>query len=158
MIILYSSVVVLNSLAYKLVKKLSANSALHIWVFTCAFQLFFDIFIDVKYHGYWYGTQGIDWNVFPAYCALIPPVNLLFLNFFPFGRSLLRRIVYIAAWEVGLLGYELLALQPDPWGYFHYGWWSIWHSAVINPFLLLILTGYYKWILRLEARLIRQHT
>lgn len=150
MIILYSSVILLNFFAYKKVKKLSGNIILHIWIFTCAFQILFDVFIDIKYQGYWYVTKGVDWSAFPAYTVLIPPVNLLFIQYFPFHQSWVRKIVYITGWEICLLLYEYLATMPEPWGFFHYGWWTLWHSAFVNPLLLLILLGYYKLVTRLE--------
>ena len=154
MIILYSSILAFNILAFKTVKGFSGNKILHLVMFTCAFQLIFDVFIDLKYEGYWYGTKGIDWGVLPAYFILIPPVNMIFLNWFPFNKSLVKKVVYIGIWEVFLLSYEYITLLPEPWGYFHYGWWTLWHSALINPFLLLILVGFYKLIDRLEERVI----
>jgi hypothetical protein len=47
-----------------------------------------------------------------------------------------------------------LTLLPEPWGYFYYGWWNLWHSAILNPVLLLILLGYYKAVCKLEDRLL----
>lgn len=114
MILLYGSVIVFNFLAFKLVKRLSGNMILHIWIFTCCFQVFFDTFIDLKYHGYWFVSQEIDWSAFPGYTLLIPPVNLLFLNSFPFNTSVVKRIAYIAVWEVILLCYEFITLLPEP--------------------------------------------
>lgn len=154
MVLLYGSVIIFNFLAFKLVTRFSGNTVLHIWVFTCFFQIFFDIFIDLKYHGYWFVSPGIDWSAFPGYTLLIPPVNLLFLNWFPFKSSLIKRIAYIAVWEAALLFYEFITLLPEPWGFFHYGWWSLWHSALVNPFLLITLLGYYKLICLLEEKLI----
>ena len=158
MILLYGSVIVFNFLAFKLVKRLSGNMILHIWIFTCCFQVFFDTFIDLKYHGYWFVSQEVDWSAFPGYTLLIPPVNLLFLNWFPFNTSVVKRIAYIAVWEVILLCYEFITLLPEPWGFFRYGWWSLTHSALINPLLLLILLGYYKLVNKLETKLIHKQS
>jgi hypothetical protein len=52
-----------------------------------------------------------------------------------------------------ILLYEMITLHPEPWGYFHYGWWNLWYSAIIAPVLLLITLGYYKWGLKLENKL-----
>ncbi|WP_226527496.1 hypothetical protein [Metabacillus niabensis] len=150
MIILLLSVIIFNYLAFKTNERLTKNHIVHIWVFTIAFQLFFDIFVDLKYHGYWYITKGIDWLAFPAYTALIPPVNIMFLNWFPFKKGFFKIARYIFVWELFLLFYEWLANSPSPWGYFRYGWWNLGISAIINPILLFILVGYYKWILKIE--------
>jgi len=153
MILLYASVIFFNILAFITVKRFSKNLIVHIWSFTCAFQMIFDVFVDIKYHGYWYVTLGVDWAAFPAYTVLIPPVNLMFLNWFPFRKSLLAKLVYIGVWEVMLLFYEYCATLPEPWGFFHYGWWNLWISGFVNPLLLLTLVVYYKFILRLEENL-----
>lgn len=158
MILLYGSVILFNLFAFLKVKKFSWNIILHIWVFTCAFQILFDVFIDLKYHGYWYVTQGVDWSAFPAYTMLIPPVNLLFLHWFPFHQSVLRKIIYITGWEICLLLYEYLATMPEPVGFFHYGWWTLWHSALVNPVLLIILVGYYKLANTLELKATLNHS
>ncbi|WP_342399930.1 hypothetical protein NST20_01700 [Weizmannia sp. FSL W8-0676] len=48
--------------------------------------------------------------------------------------------------------YESFALLPAPWGYFHYGWWKLHYSVVMNPVLLLILLAFFKWITHLENK------
>jgi len=154
MILLYSSVLVFNLLAFKLVKRLSLNSIVHIWVFTIAFQMVFDIFVDTKYQGYWYISQGIDWIAFPGYTMLIPPVNLIILNWYPFHGSVFKQVIYIVIWDLLILLYELMTLLPAPWGFLEYGWWTLWHSAFINPVLLAALAAYYQFVQRLESRLL----
>lgn len=64
--------------------------------------------------------------------------NLIFWS----SKKRLTKIQMVQVW--------LFTLLPEPWGYFHYGWWNFWYSVVINSLLLLILWGYYKWILKLE--------
>ncbi|MCH1624066.1 hypothetical protein [Fredinandcohnia quinoae] len=152
MILLVCSIILFNFLLYKTVKGISVNKIVHLWTFTIAFQLFFDVFIDLKYKGYWYFTQGVDWVGTPAYIMLIPPVNIMFVNWYPFEKTIIIKIGYFLIWEIFLLGYETLALSPHPFGYFHYGWWNVWHSAVVNPVLLIIVLTYYKWICKLEVK------
>ncbi|MEH7419459.1 hypothetical protein V7266_29965 [Neobacillus drentensis] len=144
--------ILFNLIALKIKKRLSLNQMYHIWAFTIAFQTVFDVYIDFKYHAYWYFSKGVDWNSFIALIFLVPPVNVVFLNFYPFRKSVRKKIVYFAGWEIVLLLYETVTLLPEPWGYFHYGWWTLWHSLMINPILLFILLGYYKWIVKLEKR------
>ena len=153
MFLLYTSTIVFNVIAYKFVKGMSANKVVHIWLFTISLQLLYDTFIDLKYHGYWYLTQGIDYLAFPAYTLLIPPINVLFLEYFPFGRSMKGKTLYIIIWTILLLLYEMLVNLPPPWGYFHYGWWKFWYSCFMDPILLLILIGFYKFITKLENKL-----
>ncbi|WP_209121216.1 hypothetical protein [Alkalihalobacillus sp. BA299] len=150
MIGLMIAVILFNSIAFITNKRLSKNQIVHIWTFTIAFQLLFDEFIDQKYQGYWYFAKGVNWESLPALTMLIPPVNVMFLNWYPFDKSLLKRILYFIFWLHLILTYEVIALLPEPWGYFNYGWWNIWLSALIDPVLLIIILKYYRWICKIE--------
>jgi hypothetical protein len=154
MIGLIIAIVFFNLIALKIKKRLSKGQMYHIWAFTIAFQTVFDVYIDFKLHGYWYFSKNVDWKSFLALIFVVPPVNIIFLNWFPYNVSFYKKILYLVVWEIVLLSYELITLNPEPWGYFNYGWWTVWHSLIINPFLLLILLGYYKWICKLEKRAI----
>ncbi|PLT29720.1 hypothetical protein [Peribacillus deserti] len=154
MIGLIISIFLLNFLAFKTNKRLTANQIVHIWVFTIAFQQTFDLMIEFKYNGYWYFDKEIDWKGLLPHTVLIPPVNVMFLNWYPFRTKIIKQFTYILIWEVVFLVYETVTLLPEPWGYFNYGWWRLQYAAVINPILLLILLGYYKWVCKLEKKAI----
>ena len=90
--------------------------------------------------------QGIEYSGLLAHLLLVPPVNVLFIKN---GIHIMRMVessFYIITMGNGTLGYEFLALLPEPWGYFHYGWWNIGYSIILNPILLILLYLYYKWI------------
>ena len=153
MILLLTSILIFNILAYFNHDKLTLNQLVHIWCFTVAFQFAFDAIIIEKYEGYWYFTKDIEWKSIPAYLCLIPPVNIMFLNWFPFNTSWLHQLRYYAMWVVLLVFYEGLTLVPEPFGFFTYGWWSAWTTIIVNPILLFILVAYYKFIVKVEAKL-----
>nr|WP_132744963.1 hypothetical protein [Scopulibacillus darangshiensis] len=144
------AVILFNFIAFLTNKRLSKNQIVHIWVYTIAFQTLFDSFIDLKYHGYWYFTEEHDWASLPALTMLIPPVNIMFLNWYPFNSPIIKHIFYFICWTLVLLMYELLTLLPKPWGYFHWGWWHLGYAAMTDPILLITLVLYYKWICRIE--------
>lgn len=54
MIGLIITIILVNFIAFKTNKRLTANQIVHLWLFTIAFQSNFDVYIDLKYHGYWY--------------------------------------------------------------------------------------------------------
>jgi hypothetical protein len=144
------SIIVFNLVAFVKNKHLTLNQIIHIWTFTIAFQMSVDIFIEFKYMGYWYFSKKIDYFGQLAHSLLLPPVNMMFLNWYPFSKKLRSRLLYFMYWEMGLLLYELITLLPEPFGFFHYGWWNIGNSAFLNPILLLVLLNFYKWIYRIE--------
>lgn len=150
MIGLLISVIIFNYLAFKLNKKLNKNQTLHIYIFTIAFQSIFDIFIDIKFRGYWYFSQAVDWGSLVYLLFLVSPVNIIFLNFYPLEKSLYKKIITIILWDVLFIAYEFITLLPKPWGYFHYGWWKWQYSFLLNPLLLFILIKYYRLVMRFE--------
>ncbi|MFJ7726276.1 hypothetical protein ACIQXV_08940 [Neobacillus sp. NPDC097160] len=154
MIGLLLAIFILNYIAFKKNKKFTGNQIAHIWTFTIAFQVIFDVFVEFKYYGYWYFDKEIEWKGVIPHLFLVPPANMIFLNWYPFKTNIVKQIFYIIVFVVFILFYEMITLLPAPWGYFHYGWWRIWHAAIINPFLLLILLGYYKWICKLERNVV----
>lgn len=142
------SILTFNIIAFKINDLLNRKQIAHIWMFTMAVQAVTETYIDFKYHGYWYLTKEINWWVLLTFTVLIPPVNIIFLNWYPYGSSRKRIILYFLLWEVLMVFYESLTLLPEPWGYFNYGWWELWYSAILNPFLLLIVLKYYKWFIK----------
>ncbi|MFS0865617.1 hypothetical protein [Fredinandcohnia sp. 179-A 10B2 NHS] len=150
MIGLLLAVFIFNFLAFTRTKRFTKNQTIHIWFFTIAFQTIFDIFVEFKLHGYWYFSKDPDWQGLIAHTVLLPPVNMLFLNWYPFKGKFLKKFIYVGLWTVGILMYEMITLLPEPWGYFYYGWWTIWHAAVIDPILFLILLVFYNWIVKVE--------
>jgi hypothetical protein len=77
----------------------------------------------------------------------------MFLNWFPFRTQVTKQISYIFLFTIACVIYEAITILPEPWGFFHYGWWTLWHAAIVNPILLLILLGYYKLVCKAENKL-----
>ncbi|MBO7743786.1 hypothetical protein I8J29_06225 [Paenibacillus sp. MWE-103] len=152
MVGLLLAIALFNAAAFLLCKRLTGNQILHIWSFTAAFQDTFDLYVDVKYHGYWYFTQHVDWVDLFAHSVLLPPINMMILNWYPFHKPLRYQALYLLLWDIGVGGYELATLLPRPWGYFSYGWWTIWYSLLINPILMMTLVSYFLLIRKLEKR------
>jgi hypothetical protein len=150
MIGLFLAILVINGIAFYTNKRLTINQMVHIWTFTIAFQMSFDFYMDMEFHAYWYFTKHADWKELPTNFLLVPPANMIFLNFYPFEKSKWKRVIYLLLFVLIILGYEFITTFPEPWGYFHYGWWDLWHSLLLDPILLVMLIFYYKWICRIE--------
>lgn len=150
MIGLIFAIILFNVVAFTTNKHLTKNQIVHIWTFTIVFQMLFDGYIDHNYLGYWYFDQGIGLFDFLPVTVLVPPVNIMFLNWYPFNSTLFKKSMYFLYWLIFILIYEVIALLPEPWGYFNYGWWKLWYSMLIDPILLIILVKYYKWVCKIE--------
>ncbi|RBP95881.1 hypothetical protein DFO70_102206 [Cytobacillus firmus] len=145
--------ILFNFIAFTTKKRLTKNQILHIWTFTISAQLIFDVMIEFKFGGYWYFDKEPNWAGLLAHIVLVPPVNMMYLNWYPFRGDLIKRFSYIVIWVVAILLYEVIALLPEPWGYFNYGWWRLWHAALLDPMLLLLMVKFYKLITRFEGEL-----
>ncbi|WP_175639179.1 hypothetical protein [Metabacillus schmidteae] len=154
MILLFASIILFNFIAFKFSKRLSDNQIWHIVLFTIAFQVIFDLFMEYQYKAYWYFDKDVEWLGLLAHLFLIPPVNIIFIDFYPFKANLLKKSLYIALWTCFVVIYEFLSILPEPFGFFHLGWWKVWYDFIVAPILLVILLGYYKFILILEKRLL----
>jgi hypothetical protein len=150
MIGLLLAVALFNTIAYLTTKRLTKNQIIHIWTFTVAIQVLVDGYLCKKYHAYWYFSGSLEWKTLLPLTVLIPPVNIIFLNSYPLGKSFVKQLLYILLWDLVITAYELIALLPQPWGYFNYGWWRISYSFLVYPFLLWIVAVYYKWIRKIE--------
>ncbi|MED1203071.1 hypothetical protein [Heyndrickxia acidicola] len=151
MIGLLISVLIAAYLFMKFHARLTPNQILHIWVFSFAFHQWFDVVVLIKHQGYWYfSKEAIEWKGLIPYIFLVPPINIVYLNQFPFQKSLLRKVFYIFLWTICIFLYELFTLLPEPWGFFHYGWWKWWYSILLDPILLFIVLMYYHLIQRVE--------
>lgn len=153
MIGLFVSITLFNGFAIAMIKRLTVNQILHLWMFATSVQTVFDTYMDHKYLGYWYFTKEIDWISILCYTMLVQPIILIFLNYYPFGKSLIKKVGYFFFWEIGMLLYEAITLLPEPFGFFHYGWWNIGYSALLNPLLLILVLAYFKIIRMIERNL-----
>jgi hypothetical protein len=154
MILLFISIILFSLIAFRAGKELTANQIANICSFTISFQLLFDLIVEIKLHGYWYFDAGVNWLGILAHTFLIPPVNIIFLGWFPFKSSRSKQVIYMTCWTIGIIIYEAVALLPEPIGFFRLGWWKVWYDVFIVPILLLILLRYYKWICNLEKKLL----
>lgn len=150
MVGLILAIIIINTVAFFTVKRLSINQKVHMWTFTIVFQLLVDLYLGLKYHGYWYIDQAVGWSDLLPLTLLGPPTVLVFLNNFPFHSSFLKRLLYILVSSLILVTYEAISLLPEPWGYFRYGWWELKYSVISYPFLLVMILFFYKWICRIE--------
>lgn len=153
MIGLATGIVVFIFIALKTNKRLPMNHVLQIWTFSAALQTGFDVYMIMKYKGYWYFERdAIEFAAILPHLFLVPAVNIIFLNKYPFDNRLIKRVLCIAIWTVGIVIYELITLLPEPWGFLRYGWWNIWYSALLDPILFFILVKYYRLVKRLDKK------
>ncbi|WP_164472910.1 CBO0543 family protein [Cohnella candidum] len=124
---------------------------LDIWciaLFSIVVESFSNMALDLKLNLYGYIAPGNQWSGFlPIF--LYPPVNAIYLNYFPFAKTNSRKAAYILAWTAFCLVYEVAALES---GFFYYLKWKLWYSALCYPVLLLLVLGSFKFTRWLQRR------
>ncbi|WP_319005799.1 CBO0543 family protein [Metabacillus niabensis] len=115
-------------------------------LFSTVLQLITDIYLEFKYNFYWYFSPGVDYITLWVVFWIYPSVNILFLNFYPTNKKFSTSVYYILGWTLFALVYEWVAVN---YGFFQYNGWKLWYSAIIYPFLYLLLYINWKIIRRL---------
>lgn len=139
-LLLISSLIIFYTIAILIPKRISW---LQIWsttLFSLVLENFSNMILDLKLNLFGYIGPGNQWTGFlPIF--LYPPVNTIYLNYFPFKKTKFYKWGYIIGWTAFCLVYEVAALRS---GFFYYTKWKLWHSALSYPVLLLMLLGNYK--------------
>lgn len=131
------SIIVFNTIAFLIPKQMTKIEMFTTSLFAMLLQKQVDILLALKYELYGYVGKIKISNVISNY-GIYPAVNIIFLNFFPFKKSLKRKIYYILVWAAFLVGFEWACVKA---GYFYHNGWKYWYSALANPIILLILVG-----------------
>lgn len=111
-------------------------------LFSTFLQVITDVFLDIKYHLYGYFNEGVDWEANIYMIGIFPAVNIVFLNYFPYKRSNWKKAIYLIGWWIFAVVFEVFYLWS---GTFYYNGWKLWYSAIIYPFLYLLLVGFHMY-------------
>lgn len=145
MIFLILSVIVFLFVTVIAPKRLSKCEIYIITLFSIVIGFTTDITLDLKYNLYGYFTPGVQFLGFLPILLLFPTSGVLFMNFFPYQKSLIRKLLYIIGWSIFSLFYEFLSIKS---GYFYHNGWKYWHSALTYPVLFWLHLTHFKIIRR----------
>lgn len=121
------------ALAIIMPKRISWLDIWSVTLFSLVVENMSDMVLDLKLNLFGYIAPGVQWSGFlPVF--MYPPVNAIFLNYYPFYGTKLHKLIYILGWTAFCLVYEVAALES---GYFYYVTWKLWYSALSYPLLLL---------------------
>ncbi|MDQ0201856.1 CBO0543 family protein [Neobacillus ginsengisoli] len=149
MVFLILSVIIFNLIAIFIPKRISGIEILTTTLFSSFLELIANILWDLKYDLYGYFNKGVDFKGFIFVFGIYPAINIVFLNFFPFKKNMIRKVIYISCWSLFANIYELLFLWSKT---FYYNGWKFWYSIIIYPILYIILIGFYQYVSYLLRR------
>ncbi|WEG13275.1 hypothetical protein PU629_02610 [Pullulanibacillus sp. KACC 23026] len=147
MIVLVLVIMGINVFWFFMPKRLTGAEMLYASFFAIAFQQFIDVYLDLKLDLYGYFNKGVDWGYIFVILGFFPGLNCIFLNFYPFNNTLLKKAIYIGMWALFSTLYEELSIHLS---YFYYHNWTIWFSIPMYPVLLIINIQSLKWFRHLN--------
>jgi hypothetical protein len=77
----------------------------------------------------------MDWQTLLITIGIYPAAVYLMLTWFPYGKSLFKRFMYIIAWAVFSVAFEY-SYHLIGYEYFT-GGWKLWYSAIYYPFIYI---------------------
>ncbi|WP_248925981.1 CBO0543 family protein [Paenibacillus hamazuiensis] len=147
MLFLFGSILVLNTLAYFVPKKMTWPQLYLTTFFSFCLQQLADLILNIKYDLYGFFQKGVDWASFLPIFGLFPAVSILFLNLFPYNAGIGRKTLYLLGWSAFSISYEACALKA---GWFYYNGWKLSYSALIHPWLFLLLLWHFRIVQRIS--------
>lgn len=104
--------------------------------FALYFEAITDIYLDLKYNLYGYFDTGTQWLSLIPMLGLYPAGNAIILNFYPYNRHWTMKALYVLGTDAVCTIYEATATHT---GFFYYNGWKWWYSALVYPFITMIL-------------------
>ena len=141
------SVLIFNVIAYLIPKNLSKDEIYSTSLFVLLFDLLVDVPLYLKYNLYGYFSPGVNWLALIPILGIYPAWNTIFLNYYPFSSSTIRKLLYFSKWSLFILAYEWSSTQA---GWFYYTEWKLWYSAICYPLILFILAKNLELLRKLK--------
>lgn len=140
---------ILVSIAIFMPKKIKRAELYATSAFAVALGLSVDSILALKYKFYTLLGEGVQWGPLFGQIILYASANMIILNYFPYHRSLLRKIIFIIVITAITVIFELLSKIT---GFIRYNEWNIWYSSLLYPFLILLLV----WNMNIFRMLVRK--
>lgn len=135
--------------AYIIPKKMKLYEIYATSLFATLFGLLVDTVLAVKYKFYVLDKTGIQIPPLIGQVILYWSTSIILLNFFPFGKQIKWKVVYILCFTLLTVAFEFISFK---FGLIKYNEWKIWYSALCYPFLIYFLVLHYKFFQWLVVR------
>jgi len=136
------SIIIFNFIAFFIPKNITRYEMFTTTLFALLLQALTDVFLDAKYHLYFYFTKEINWLALLAMFGIYPALNIIYLNYYIDKKTVFAKASYIFQWTIFSLLFEWLSVQS---GYFVYNGWKLWYSGMCYPIIYILLAGVLKY-------------
>lgn len=149
MFFLLASIFVFNTIAFFIPKRMTGVEIYGTILFATVFQLLVDLYLSTKHDLYGYFVRGVEYKELLIIFGIFPAANIIYLNYFPYKKKLISKIIYILAWSSLITLYEWASVKAE---YFYYNGWKLVYSALSYPFILLVLAVNLWFIRKLKEK------
>ncbi|MGS2777770.1 CBO0543 family protein [Robertmurraya sp. GLU-23] len=118
-------------------------------VFALLFGITTDVIFDLHYNVNGYFDKGFQWKKLLAVFMYFPAINLIFLNYYPWNKSVMKKLFYFLVWTLFSITFEWLCQKTY---FFYYNGWRLWYSGLLYPLIFLTLLFNFKVIRKIDKR------
>lgn len=136
MILLFPSIAVFVLIIIFMPKKLTLMEYYSSTLGSMIIQIITDFYLAKHFHLYHYFSPSTYWLTLLVFFLIYPSINIIFLNFFQQMCSTSHKNFYILFFVIFSIFYEWMATKTN---FFYYTGWKLCYSAIIYPFLYIIL-------------------
>ncbi|CAM4291244.1 CBO0543 family protein [Paenibacillus tarimensis] len=147
MAFLIASIIVFNTIAFLIPKRMTRAEIYSTLLFASVFQLITDYYLVEKYQLYGYFVKGPEFKELLVFFGIFPAANTIYLNFFPVSGRKTSKIIYILAWSAFITLFEWASVKA---GYFYYSGWKLGYSALLYPLILCVLAANFAFLRKLK--------
>jgi hypothetical protein len=146
-ILIFIIFIIFNIIAFYLPKRISKIEIYSTCFFAYAYGLSTDLVFDMHYNFYGYFEKGFQWLGFLGIILYFPSISLLFLNYYPLEKKILKKIIYILCWTIFSIIFEWICLQTK---FFYYNGWRLWYSAALYPIIFIVLVINMRFVRKIN--------
>lgn len=140
------SIIVFNSIAFCVPKRMTKIEIYANTFFTMCLQLTTDIILDLRFDLYRMLQKGPDLWPLLIFYGIYPAYSFIFLNFFPYNKLLRYKVIYVFLHTFFVTLFEWLSLK---FGTFSHNSWKLWYSSLCDISIFIILASNLSLIRRL---------
>lgn len=148
---LLGSVVVYNTVAFFIRKKLSIQEIYSSLLFALFLDVLVDTFASFEYEAWgFFHKDRAEYAALWIILGIYPACALLITNWFPFHSSWWIKFMYIMAWALYSTFYEWLTLELDI--LWHANGWNLWYSFLVYPPMYTVLLLHLWFVRKLYSK------
>ncbi|WP_368857099.1 CBO0543 family protein [Neobacillus paridis] len=96
---------------------------------------------------FFYCVLDIGTILFLGILLYFPSISLLFLNFYPSEKKIVKKVLYIMLWSLFSVTFEWISMHTE---FFYHNGWKLWYSAILYPIIFLILVINLRFIQKIN--------